>query len=122
MIAIQVHSKSPFIDGEVSQFVQHRMSFALDRFRHLRRLLVFIEDVNGPKGGTDKRCRITADFAFATVVAHETQPTWQGAVARVLHRVARNAARQLQRMNHAPVVRRRRASARLLRRRGSASG
>jgi putative sigma-54 modulation protein len=86
------------------------MSFALDRFRHLRRFQVFIEDVNGPRGGTDKRARIVAEFAFATLVAQETQTTWQSAVSRAVHRIARNAARQLQRMNRAPIHRSRSSS------------
>ena len=107
MLAIEVRSKSPSVDVEVAQFVQYRMSFALDRLRHLRRILVYVEDVNGPKGGTDKRCRIVAEFAFSTILAQETQSTWQSAITRAIHRIARNAARQLQRMNRAPAHRRR---------------
>lgn len=119
MIAIEVRSKSPSIDGEVAQFVQHRMSFALDRLRQLRRIVVFIEDLNGPKGGNDKRCRIIAEFAFGTILAQETQSTWQSAVARAIHRVARNAARQLQRVQGAPAHRRHQAAARLTSRPGA---
>jgi len=101
MIPVEVHSKSP-LEGDVVVFIQHRMSFAFDRFRHLRRIHVFIEDVNGPKGGSDKRCRVVAEFAFASVVVQETQPTWQSAVARAIHRIGRNAVRRLQRMNRGP--------------------
>jgi putative sigma-54 modulation protein len=106
MVPIEVRSKSPFIEREVVEFAESRIHFALDRFRHLRRLLIFIEDVNGPKGGADKRCHIVAEFAFATVVAQETQSTWQGAVARVIHRIAQTAARRLQRVTRAPAHRR----------------
>ena len=31
---------------------------SLDRFRHrLKKVFVFIDDVNGPRGGVDKQCR-----------------------------------------------------------------
>lgn len=119
MSVIEVHSKSPSVDGEIAQFVQHRMGFALDRFRQLKRIQVFIEDVNGPKGGTDKLCRIIAEFAFATVVAQETQFTWQSAVARAIHRISQNAARRLQRINRISTHRRGRSAHKPLRRLGS---
>lgn len=103
MIPIEVRSKSNAFDGDLVQFVQHRMRLAMDRVRDLRRIVVSVEDVNGPRGGPDKRCRVLAEFGFASLVAEETQPTWQSAVARAIHRIARNAARVLRRVNRAPL-------------------
>ncbi|HUY95994.1 MAG TPA: hypothetical protein VMU71_11870 [Terracidiphilus sp.] len=103
MIPIEVRSKSNSFDGDLVQFVEHRMRLALDRVRDLRRIVVSVEDVNGPKGGPDKHCRVLAEFGFASLVAEETQPTWQSAVARAIHRIARNAVRVLRRVNHAPL-------------------
>ena len=120
MVAIEVHSKSHGVDGNVAGFVLERMSFAMDHFRHLRRIQVFIEDLNGPKGGPDKRCRIVADFGLVTVLVQETHVTWQAAVACALHRVARNAARRLQRMIRRVAPHQRRASIRLPRPSGPA--
>jgi hypothetical protein len=108
VIPIEVHSKSRSIDGEVAPFAEARLKFALDRLRDLRRILISVEDVNGPKGGPDKHCRVVAEFAFSTVVAQETQPTWQAAVARAVHRISRNAVRELQRVNGAAARRGRR--------------
>jgi hypothetical protein len=102
MIPIEVRSKSDCIDREVLQFAKRRMSFALDRLRSLRRVVIFIEDVNGPKGGADQQCRIVAEFGFASIVVKETQPDWQSAVARAIRRVARKAIRELQRVNRSP--------------------
>ena len=101
MIPIEVRSKSNSFDGRIVQFVEHRLRLAMDRVRDLRRIVVSIEDVNGPRGGPDKHCRIVAEFAFASITAEETQPTWQSAVARAVHRIARTAARQLRRANRA---------------------
>jgi putative sigma-54 modulation protein len=103
MIPIEVRSKSNSFDGDLVPFVEHRMRLSMDRVRDLRRVVVSIEDVNGPRGGPDKHCRVMAEFGFASLVAEETQPTWQSAVARAIHRIARNAVRVLRRVNRAPL-------------------
>jgi putative sigma-54 modulation protein len=99
MIPIEVHLKSGYIDGDVHRFAERRLGFALDRLRNLRRIVISMEDVNGPKGGVDKHCRIVAEFGFASVVVDESQPGWQSAVARAIRRAARKATRELQRVN-----------------------
>jgi hypothetical protein len=99
MIAIEVRSKSNSIEREVRRFAERRVSFALDRLRNLRRIAISIEDVNGPKGGADKRCRIVAEFAFTSIVLEETRPSWESAVTRAFHRVTQKASRDLQRVN-----------------------
>ena len=38
------------------------------RVRHVDRLIVRFEDVNGPKGGLDKRCSISMRGSFGTCV------------------------------------------------------
>jgi hypothetical protein len=109
MIPIEVHSKSRSIDGEVAPFAEARLKFALDRLRGLRRILISVEDVNGPKGGPDKHCRVVAEFAFATILSEETRPIWQAAVACAIRRIARSASRELQRVNRMAAHRGRRA-------------
>ena len=99
MIPIEIRSKIDCPDRKIRQFAEHRMSFALDRFQSLRRIVVSIEDVNGPKGGPDKLCRIVAEFRFAEVVVEEVQPNWQSSVALAIRRVARKTARELGRVN-----------------------
>ena len=98
MIPIEVRSK---VDSEnqIRRFAERRISFALDHLRDLRRVAISIEDVNGPKGGSDKHCRIVAEFGFTSVVLEETQSDWQTAVARAIHRLDRKATQELQRAN-----------------------
>jgi hypothetical protein len=57
MIAIDVRSKN-VSENHIRQFAERRISFALDHLRDLQRLAISIEDVNSPKGGSDKHCRI----------------------------------------------------------------
>jgi ribosome-associated translation inhibitor RaiA len=72
-----------------------RVSSALDRFeRRLRRVAIVIEDVNGPKGGADKRCRIraTGERGFA-VQAQGTDISVLAAVDRAADAIARNVSK-----------------------------
>ncbi len=98
MIAIEVRSKDDF-EKQIREFAERRIGFALDHLRDLHRLSISIEDVNGPKGGLDKHCRVVAEFGFTSVVIEEIQSDWQSAVARAIHRLARNARRELQQVN-----------------------
>jgi putative sigma-54 modulation protein len=72
-----------------------RVAGALDRFEaKLRRVLVIIEDVNGPKGGVDKRCRIraTGERGFA-VLSQATDISVTAAVDRAADGIGRNVAK-----------------------------
>lgn len=99
MIPIEVRSKTDDMESLIRQFAERRISFALDHLRNLRRIAITLEDVNGPKGGADKHCRIVAELGFTSIVLDETQPDWQSAVARAIHRLDRNATQELQRVN-----------------------
>lgn len=95
---IEVRSKTDVMEKDLRQFAERRVSFALDHLRRIRRVCISVEDVNGPKGGVDKRCRICATLGFAPIVLEETQTDWQVAVARAIHRLDRTATERLQRM------------------------
>jgi putative sigma-54 modulation protein len=62
-------------------------------------VVVSLDDLNGPKGGMDKFCRIVADFGFASVVVEEAQMDWHAAIARATHRLSQRVARELKRAN-----------------------
>ncbi len=42
---------------DLSEHIEQRLSQALDRFqRRIRRIVMHVYDLNGPRGGVDKRC------------------------------------------------------------------
>src|SRR4051812_11506452 len=98
MIPFEIRSKECATD-EIREYAQRRIRFALDRFRDVRRVVVSLDDLNGPKGGMDKFCRIVAEFGFASVVVEEAQITWHAAIARATHRLSQRVARELKRAN-----------------------
>lgn len=47
------------VSDALREYIERRLQLALDRFDHrLDRIHVRLEDVNGPRGGVDKRCRV----------------------------------------------------------------
>ena len=56
---ITFHSKGFFFGDVAREYVEHRLGFALGRFQNsVRRITVHVEDLNGPRGGIDKNCRL----------------------------------------------------------------
>lgn len=47
------------VSDALREYIERKLESALDRFDHrLDRIQVRLEDVNGPRGGLDKRCRL----------------------------------------------------------------
>lgn len=56
---IEVRARHLLLTDGMRMHVLRRVHFALGRFDHgIRRARVRLEDVNGPKGGVDKRCSV----------------------------------------------------------------
>ena len=64
--------------------LERRLAFALGRFApRIGRVRVRLEDVNGPRGGVDKRCRLeVAIHPDLTVVVEEPDPDLYAAIDR----------------------------------------
>ena len=56
---IELRTKGVRVGPELRAAVERRLGFALDRFeQRIVRVVVRVEDLNGPRGGEDKLCRI----------------------------------------------------------------
>jgi putative sigma-54 modulation protein len=99
MMKVEIRSKAFTVTDGIRQHAERRLSFALGRFRDIRRVVVCVGDLNGPKGGTDKFCRIAAEFGFTTALVEEVQPDLYVAISSAAHRLALKAARDLERAN-----------------------
>lgn len=82
---------------ELERHIERRLRSALGRFAgRIERVLVRIADVNGPRGGVDKRCRLTIALVPRGVVRLEDaghDPYIL--VARVAKRAGQNVRRAL---------------------------
>jgi ribosomal subunit interface protein len=86
----------------IHEHVKRRMRFALGRFDGgVRRVTVRVADVNGPRGGVDKRCHVHLAVAGRAVTIEELDRDLYVAIDRAAERVGRAADRALARLRAA---------------------
>jgi hypothetical protein len=103
--AMQIIFESRDADGsQMRELSVERVRFALRRLSSLvPRAKVQFTDVNGPRGGVDKRCQVELSTeATGTVVIASLARDWRTALDRSLRRATQVLARSLQR-NRKPV-------------------
>lgn len=60
----EIRQRGIKITEQLRAHVAERLDLALERFaRSIRRVRVYLSDVNGPRGGMDRRCRVTVELA-----------------------------------------------------------
>lgn len=80
--------------------IDRRLRFALARFGdRVDRVIVFLQDNNGPKGGVDKVCRILAKVqGCGAIMATVADSEWTAAVDRASTRIGHTLSRQIGRL------------------------
>ena len=96
--AIQVRNSD--LTDELREHVEHRLAFALSQFpEHIRDVVVVLSDINGPKGGIDKRCSLRVRLnGRSDIVIEETEADFHVAVDRAADRAKRTLGRRLRRL------------------------
>jgi putative sigma-54 modulation protein len=85
--------------GELREKVERSVAFALDRYdAQVSQVSVYLADLNGPKGGVDKLCQITATLRRGKPVmileqGSEIMPTINRALGRLGHSIGRSIQR-----------------------------
>ena len=79
--------------------IERRLRFALSRFAvRIEKIVVFLHDQNGPKGGIDKVCRVLVKVRGCGIIMSVVADTdWIAAVDRATSRISRSVARQIER-------------------------
>jgi ribosome-associated translation inhibitor RaiA len=103
---IKIWSSLNLSDG-LRGHIRRRLKAALDWHReHVQEVQVRLSDVNGPRGGVDKRCRMVVSAGRGgVVVVQGTAPNFYQAV----NAAAERAARSIRRVAAAPHTMRRSA-------------
>lgn len=66
---LDIRGEKYAVSEELETYIERRLRFALGRFDgHIGRVSVRISDINGPRGGVDKRCRIEVSLIPRGVV------------------------------------------------------
>ena len=96
---IHVRSRGFELTDALRAYAEWRLRFALGRFgTRLQSVTVRIDDVNGPRGGADKRCQIVAHLApGGEIRVEELDGDLYAAIARAADRLDRAVAREMAR-------------------------
>ena len=86
------------LTGAIAGHVRKRLDFLLGRgFRRLRRVDVTLSDLNGPRGGVDKRCLIKVSIdGLPPVVIEDIQSDLYTAIDRAAGRASRTVVRRME--------------------------
>ena len=96
---LRIRSQHMKVDSSLRETIALRLRFALARFsERIRSVDVQIADVNGPRGGVDKRSRIAVHLVpTGSVLIEERDTDAHVAVAKAFARAARAVVRALER-------------------------
>ena len=98
---IQIHDIHAGLTHEQETLALERVRTALERFsQHLRTVDVRFSDINGPRGGVDKRCTLTIEVTGAQNVRIEEDSTSvERAVSVAADRAKKVIASRVDRLN-----------------------
>lgn len=96
---IDIHTHGFTITPGLREYVEKRLAYALSHGdSNITRLTVRLSDVNGPRGGEDKRCLIEVRLKQApAVVIEDLEADLYVAIDRAADRAGRTLARRLAR-------------------------
>jgi putative sigma-54 modulation protein len=99
---------------ELREYISRRLQFALGRFGSaIQRVNVRVGDLNGPRGGIDKRCHILVQLRASggsPITVDTDDSDLCAAVDRAAERIGRSVTRALERKRQRGASQRRRAS------------
>jgi putative sigma-54 modulation protein len=106
---MELRSSNIPLSEPLRNHIARRLEFALRRFAHrVDRITVRLVDINGPKGGPDKRCRIVVRLTPAhSVIVEATDSDAYAAVSQATMRLDEAVARAITRRRPRPLFVRR---------------
>jgi ribosomal subunit interface protein len=95
---IEIQARNFTLTHAMRMHIERRLGFALGTcYRHVKRILVRLSDINGPRGGNDKRCQLEVILPGQAVVVEDTEADLYFAINRAASRASRTVKRQLRR-------------------------
>ena len=96
---IEIQARGFTLTQALRSHVERRLHFALStRYVSISRVRVRLSDVNGPRGGNDKRCHVQVTLpGQAPVVIEDTESDLYVAIDRASDRAGRTLTRRLAR-------------------------
>ncbi len=101
---IEIQTRGFELTDGLREHTERRLQFALNWASHdVRKVVVRLSDINGPRGGNDKRCRIQIPLSRTPdIVIEDTESDLYVAIDRAADRAERSLARRLERQREHP--------------------
>ena len=96
-LEVRIHAAA--LDDSLRAYIDRRLRFAVGRLgERVGQVKVGISDLNGPRGGVDKCCRVSVTLVpRGRVVVEEVDSDLYTAIDRAAERLGRSCTRRLQR-------------------------
>ena len=96
-----IHDRQKLLSEEGVRQSESKLAAALSRFgRHVRSAELQLSDINGPRGGLDKECRLVVRLRRGgDVVATVLDDSVSAAIGRAIKRMERAVARRIEKQS-----------------------
>lgn len=97
---ISMVDRGDWLTPGIESFANTRLLFALSRFdQKIDRVVLTLRDVNGPKGGVDKECKIQIMMHRGKdIIITDIDSEGRACIARAAERAGRTVARRMERL------------------------
>ena len=85
------------LTDSINHYTERRLRYAVSfASEYIQKVSVMLSDINGPRGGEDKRCHLVVTLAgMSSVVIEDTESNLYVAIDRAVARAGRAVARHL---------------------------
>ena len=96
---IDIQTRNFYLSEALRNYAEWRLRFALTSVdNHVQRIVVRLSDINGPRGGEDKRCKIMVVLSgMPEVVVEDIEADLYFAIDRAADRAGRTVMRKINR-------------------------
>lgn len=99
---LNIQARGFALTDALRNYTEKRLKFAVARDDNVvMRVRIRLADINGPRGGVDKRCQVELALAgHSNIVIEDTQADLYFAIDRASERCMRTLARHLERLHY----------------------
>ncbi len=102
IMQMEVQAQDFALTKVLGSYIKRRVNFVLSsRYDQIQHIIVRLSDINGPRGGIDKRCQIQISLPrLADIVVEDTEANLYIAIDRATDRAGRTVNRRLERQHN----------------------
>ena len=99
---IDIQARDFRLTDSMLTYVKDRINYLFSsRFNQIQKITVRLSDVNGPRGGMDKRCQVKVTLPrLNQIVIDDVQADLYVAIFRAMDRASRTVNRRITRLQH----------------------